>query len=91
MQPHGARRKVNKPAILPQIRRLVEESGLSYTEVASLAKVEYQNLRRFMLGVTEKFNIIEAELVFYALTGRTFSAPNVPLKKSLLRRRKEAA
>lgn len=56
-----------------------------------MAKVRYPNLRRFMLGVTENLNFLEAEKVFYALTGKTFTRHDVSLKRSLLKKGGKAA
>lgn len=87
VQTHSAPRNVNKPAILPQIRRLVAESGIPLKKLAGDAKVDYQAFRRFIVGATKDYNATSAELVFYELTGRPFSPPEVPLKRSLRKRR----
>jgi hypothetical protein len=80
---------VNQPAILPQIRRLVEESGLPPHDIAKRAKVNYQAFRRFILGQAKTYNATSAELVYHALTGKTFTRPSVGLKRDLIPLRKK--
>lgn len=63
---------------------------MTLKEAAEAAGVEYQAFRRFIVGSTKDYNATSAELVFYAFTGKPFSRPNVPLKKSILRKRRAA-
>lgn len=74
---------MSTPSLLPSLRRLVAESGIPLKILAKDAGVEYQTLRRFIVGVTDKYNATSAEMVFYHLTGRAAVAHGVPLKRSL--------
>jgi len=64
--------RVNKSKILPEIKRLVKRSGLPVLEIADRAKVDYQALRRFLVGTTATYNATSAECVYYVLTGQSF-------------------
>lgn len=81
---------MNKSTILPQLRRLIERSGLTTTEIALRAKVDYQALRRFSLGVTSTYNAASAECVYFALTGKTFVRAEDALVVRAKRKRKAA-
>jgi predicted transcriptional regulator len=55
-----------------RIRRIIAEKGVCLTELARIAEVRYPTLYRWVTGRQETYDVIEAERVYYALTGKTF-------------------
>jgi hypothetical protein len=69
-----------QPAAIVQLRELIVAKGIPITELAETAGVRYTPLWKFSKGRQRSYNLLEAELVFYALTGRTFLAAIKPTK-----------
>jgi predicted transcriptional regulator len=61
-----------QPAAIVQLRELILEKGIPLTELAKTAKVKYTSLWKFSTGRQKSYNLLEAERVYYFLTGRTF-------------------
>jgi len=84
-------RKDSSSTGLREIRRLVDQSGVPYPKLAEMAKVNYPNLRRFMLGITENLNFVEVEKLYLYLTGKPLTTPGVPLKREFRKKGGKAA
>ncbi len=61
-----------QPAAIVQLRELIIAKGIPITELAETAGVRYTSLWKWVKGRQKSYNLLEAERVFYALTGRTF-------------------
>lgn len=69
-----------QPAAITQLRELIIAKGIPITELAEVSGVRYVPLWKFAKGRQRSYNLLEAELVFYALTGRTFLSAIKPTK-----------
>lgn len=70
-----------QPAAIVQLRELILEKGIPLTELAKTAKVKYVPLWKFSTGRQKSYNLLEAERVYYTLTGRTFLPAIKPIIK----------
>jgi predicted transcriptional regulator len=61
-----------QPAAIVQLRELILEKGIPLTELAKTAMVSYVPLWKFSTGRQKSYNLLDAERVFYTITGRTF-------------------
>ncbi len=55
-----------------EILQLIEDSELPLTEIARSAGVKYQPFWKWVTGRKKEYSILDGELVYYYLTGRTF-------------------
>lgn len=82
---------VTTPSLYDTLKRLFEESGMTVKDLAELAGVERQALNRFLRRNGRHYNAVSADLVHFALTGKSFTRHDVPLKRGLQIRKRRAA
>jgi hypothetical protein len=70
-----------QPPAITQLYDLIVAKGIPITELAEAAGVRYTPLWKFAKGRQRSYNLLEAELVFYALTGKTFMPAIKPITK----------
>lgn len=70
-----------QPAAIVQLRELILGKGIPLTELAKTAKVKYVPLWKFSTGRQKSYNLLEAERVFYVLSGKTFMPVIKPITK----------
>lgn len=70
-----------QPAAIVQLRELILEKGIPLTELAEASGVKYTSLWKFSKGRQKSYNLLEAERVYYFLTGRTFMPTTKPHTK----------
>jgi hypothetical protein len=70
-----------QPAAIVQLRELIIAKGIPISELAEASGVRYTPLWKFSKGRQKSYNLLEAELVYYALTGRTFLPAIKPITK----------
>lgn len=56
------------------IKALIEENTRPLKHIARDAKVDYQALRRWTLGLSHSYDVDDASKVYLVLTGKSFSA-----------------
>ena len=61
-----------QPAAILQLRELIAEKGMPLSELARAAKVSYESLWKFSTGRQKSYNLLDAERVYFTLTGKTF-------------------
>ncbi len=59
--------------VAEQLRRLLADRKTTLKKLAQDAGVDYQALRRWHKGATEKLDVTVAEMVFKHLTGKGFT------------------
>ena len=59
--------------VAEQLRRLLNARNTTIKAIASAANVDYQALRRWFVGASEKLDVTLAEKVYKHLTGRGFT------------------
>ena len=69
-----------QPAAIVQLRELIVAKGIPITELAETAGVRYTSLWKWVKGRQRSYNLLEAERVYYFLTGRTFLPTIKPTK-----------
>ena len=61
------------PPVAETLRRLITDRRLKLKPLAKRAGVDYQALRRWFVGTSEKLDVTLAEKVYKHLTGKGFS------------------
>jgi len=70
-----------QPAAITQLRELILERNTPISELAEAAKVRYTPLWKWVKGRQRSYNLLDAERVYYTLTGRTFMPAVKPITK----------
>lgn len=63
----------DQPTASCEIRRLLNANTTPLTDIARKAGVAYTPLWKWVTGRQKTYNLLDGELVYYALTGRTFT------------------
>jgi len=55
-----------------ELKKLIQESAQPLTEIARAADVRYEPLWKWVTGRQKAYGLLDAERVYFVITGRTF-------------------